>query len=390
MALYIQPRQPFGALDGTRLQALGSIKNRQNGNTQRYSRRQCQCSYLVAITIHEDRTSPSGKPIEIKSNKRAFSPDTFDDFDSENVDPNILASPTKRAKGSDGTPCKTSKPIFNLITTPAASSPAIKRKALSLSVPTTSNKTPISHSRGSPKHKRVGLLSRGRRASSSPFRRVDPPSFNSSKAGALPFSIDAALSGTISSYKPAVEPTVPEASTPSKPLPKAWFFEIHEDTPEEEAANLMEHSASILDISSDDDSEAKQRKLESEIGKENVPPPDWSGPSSTSRRSAPPVAHKGIHSKAKAAQKEENAMHGDLMQDDRVALADMSREDFFPDGLDDKSVEVVAEENKLSGLSKETIFDFTTPSSAKEDAATETESEEIFVRPDAPEKEASS
>jgi hypothetical protein len=31
MATYVQPRQPFAALDGSRLQALGSIKNRQNG-----------------------------------------------------------------------------------------------------------------------------------------------------------------------------------------------------------------------------------------------------------------------------------------------------------------------------------------------------------------------
>jgi hypothetical protein len=52
-----------------------------------------------------------------------------------------------------------------------------------------------------------------------------------------------------------------------------WFFDIHEDTPEQEAANLMEHSASVLDISSDDDLSTKNRN--EDRGKENVPPPDW-------------------------------------------------------------------------------------------------------------------
>ena len=173
-------------------------------------------------------------------------------------------------------------------------------------------------------------------------------------------------------------------------MPKSWFFEIHEDTAEEEAANLMEHSASILDISSDDDTETKQRKLESEVGKENVPPPDWTGPAPASaaarRNAAATVAvHKGIHSKVKVAQKEENARQGDLMQDDRVALADMLREDFFPEGLDEKSVEVVAEEKKMSGLSKEATFDFVAPSPQKEDAVevvAEAKKEEIAVLAD--------
>jgi hypothetical protein len=292
----------------------------------------------------------------------------------------MLASPSKKAKGFDGTPLKTAKPMFSLVNTPTTSTPAITRKTLSLSVPTTSNATPISHSRGSPKHKRIGLLAKGRRASSSPFRRVNPPTFNAAKAGAaLPFSIDAALSGTISTYK------APEPEAPAKTMPKSWFFEIHEDTVEEEAANLMEHSASILDISSDDDSETKARKLEAEIGKENVPPPDWSGPTSTARRNAAPAVHKGVHSKVKAAQKEENAKQGDLITDDRVALADMPREDFFPEGLDEKSVEVVAEEKKMSALSKEATFDFGAPSPQKEgvaEAVVEVKSEEIVVLPD--------
>lgn len=351
-----------------------------------------RCLSRLAIAIHEDNAQSLGKqPLETKSNKRAFSPETFDEFDSENVDPNILMSPSKKSKGSEGTPFKSAKPMFSLLTTPAVQSPAINRKALSLSVPTTTTLTPISRSRGSPKHKRVGLLSKGRRASSSPFRCVDPPKFNTEKATTAPFSIDAALSGTISSYKPA-------SPAPKPAMPNSWFFEIHEDTVEEEAANLMEHSASILDISSDDDSEAKQRKMEEEVGKENVPPPDWTGPvPAGTRRTAVSVVHKGIHSSTKAAQKEEDAKKGDSMTDDRVALVEMPREDFFPDGLDEKSVEVVAEDKKAHALSREKSFDFVAPASPRQDVATtaepvteaevlvvveEVKREDIIVRPD--------
>lgn len=319
------------------------------------------------------------KVTDIKSNKRAYSPESFTDFDSENVNPNILTSPLKKAKGFDGAPVKS--PMFNLVATPA-NSPAVNHKALSLSVPNTSNITPISHSRGSPKHKRVGLLSKGRRASSSPFRRVDPPKFN--RGATLPFSIDAALSGTISSYKSSstssvVEPTL--ASKEQKSMPKAWFFEIHEDTPEEEAANLMEHSASVLDISSDDDCETKRRKLEEEIGKENIPPPDFIGNVAARRAATTSSVHKGIHSKAKAVQKAEKAKKGDEMQEDRAALAALEREDFFPEGLDEKSVEII-DEQKSSALSREMAFDFVAPVSKKAEASEAEKAEAIFVRPD--------
>lgn len=54
-------------------------------------------------------------------------------------------------------------------------------------------------------------------------------------------------------------------------MPSSWFFDIYEDSPDEEAAIFMEHSAAILDISSDDEEEVKKRASE-ELGKENVPP----------------------------------------------------------------------------------------------------------------------
>jgi len=372
----------------------------------------------------QDAFSPAGKDATKPSQKRRFassSPYT-DDFDSENIDPSILASPSKKAKGFDGTPVKT--PTFSLVDAiPKASafstpfnSPSVsnlKRKNLSLSVPTTTNATPISHSRGSPKHKRVGLLSKGRRFSSSPFRRVDPPSFNSTTSG-LPFSIDAALSGTISSYKPAAaaaatplpEPII--SSRESKSMPSSWFFEIHEDTPEEEAANLMEHSTLTLDISSDDDCDARRRKEIDDRGKENVPPPDWHGPALRRAYSAPVGSHKGIHSAKKALEVVEKLK--DAMQEDRAALGALNAEDFYPEGLDDKSVVVVdavvekevakvVEEHKASKLSTEQLFEVAATSTVEEAMMEEKVigaveekitviEEEIFIRPDSPERAA--
>ena len=168
-------------------------------------------------------------------------------------------------------------------------------------------------------------------------------------------------------------------------MPKSWFFEIHEDTPEEEAANLMEHSASVLDISSDDDSETKRRKQESELGKENVPPPDWCAPISRRSQAAPAsTAHKGIHSTIKVAEKAAKASQGETMQEDREALAALDREDFFPEGLDEKSVAVVeaSAEQRSSSLGKESAFDLVAPTVAEQLSKDVADEEEVLVRPD--------
>lgn len=150
-------------------------------------------------------------------------------------------------------------------------------------------------------------------------------------------------------------------------MPKSWFFDIHIDSPEEEAANMMEHSASILDISSDDDCTERRRKLEAEKGKENVPPADYTGPTRAAR-SAEPVVHKGIGDAGKKVAK--LAAASERMEEDRAALADLEAADFYPEGLDELSVELVEEKVVLkgSGLSKET-FDFEVegpPSPSKE------------------------
>jgi hypothetical protein len=305
--------------------------------------------------------------------KRQRAPEIFEDADSENMDPSVFASPTKKSKTSstlDFDFIKSSK--FSLVSSPVKSvslnaTPSTLSTRKILTPSSTAKSTPINKSRGSPKHNRISAITK-RRASSSPFRRVDPPSFTQSSPS-LPFSIDAALSGTISGYTPKstiVTPTpapAPVASTLEDSMPNGWFFEIHEDTPEQEAANLMEHSASVLDISSDDDVATKQRNEEQERGKENIPPPDFllsqprvqsSTDSSIVEAEIEPVKRPRLR---KFVQ--------DAMDEDRRPLGDLVAADFYGEGCDASSyVTVDTGIEKPSSLSKE--CDFSSEASEKE------------------------
>lgn len=134
-------------------------------------------------------------------------------------------------------------------------------------------------------------------------------------------------------------------------MPKAWFFEIHEDTPEQEAANLMEHSAAVLDISSDDDVETKKRNEELERGKENIPPPDFAlaqphSPSTSTEEQATPEA--GVKMPRLREVKQ------DAMDEDRKPLGDLPAAEFYGEGCNkDSYVTVDAGIEKPSSLSKE-------------------------------------
>jgi len=305
--------------------------------------------------------------------KRQRAPDIFEHVDSENIDPSVFASPTKKSKTSSSLDFGFIKPSkFNLVSSPqksvslnATPSAMSTRKILT---PSSTKSTPINKSRGYPKNNRISAITK-RRASSSPFRRVDPPSFNQASPS-LPFSIDAALSGTISSYTPKASvaatpvtaPPAPVISSLEDSMPKGWFFEIHEDTPEQEAANLMEHSASVLDISSDDDVATKQRNEEQERGKENIPPPDFllSQPRVHSSEVEVEIA---IEETVKRPRLRKIAQ--DAMDEDRRPLGDLAPSEFYGEGCDASSyVTVDAGIEKPSSLSKE--FDFSCPSPEKE------------------------
>ncbi|KAF2276461.1 uncharacterized protein EI97DRAFT_40609 [Westerdykella ornata] len=414
MALF--ERKPFAELGSDRLKTLASVKNRQNG-----------------LLLSE--TSPSFKQQQFASSpfkqqplqspaaaRKRRAPSAFEDpeEDCENQDPSLF-SPTKKSKSIDGV----SKPShFSLSvvsspskhhstpTTPFFTTPPVPsvRKALSSQKPRTTNSTPISLTRGSPKHKRVGLLSK-RRASSSPFRRVDPPSFtpSSTPGASLPFSIDAALKGSIPDYTPKssishsapkdVSPlplslpvSGPTGAVPHASMPSSWFFDIYQDTADEEAAIFMEHSASILDISSDDEEEVKKRATE-ELGKENVPPEGfvpatWARGMVDGELVQTPATEEatkiGMVEKIKAVLKDEMDV-----EVNRKPLRALAVEDFYPKSEKQEEEEEEEEEweeeyeeeeeekvwakssVRPSGLSKE--FSFSVEAREREEAAKEAE-----------------
>ncbi|CAN9221130.1 unnamed protein product [Alternaria sp. RS040] len=361
-------RQPFGEIGSSRLQVLQSAKNRQNA-------------------ISPNFTSPQGlKSIPTPSTgKRQRAPEIYEDADSENVDPSVFSSPSKKSRTANNSiDAGYMKPAsFSIFTSPVKPSsaslnatPSVPSVRKALSSPSTAKSTPITNSRGSPKNKRLHAISK-RRASSSPFRRVDPPSFNLSSPS-LPFSIDAALSGSISTYTPKA-PTV--AATPASApaaqsapvlddnMPKSWFFDIHEDTPEQEAANLMEHSASVLDISSDDDAATKFRN--EDRGKENVPPPDFLAAANARKRNHASSLDDGyetdilVQVPAKHPRRSRKVVQ-DAMDEDRKPLGDLAPSEFYAEGCDATSyVTVDAGIEKPSGLSKEFDANSVTPEKKK-------------------------
>ncbi|KAI9676455.1 MAG: hypothetical protein M1817_000612 [Caeruleum heppii] len=269
-------RQPFGVVDSHRLLGLQNVKNRQNAMS-------CPSTSLK-------RTSTTR--------------DIFEDDNSENIDPSFLAS-LKRSKGSDGfskAPASSPlKPTTQFILTDAPPSPDdLTNPIKSFSAPSSTRvtrvpvsrlsklKTPLTTSNspapavGSnkafptltpagrsppPKNKRIGILNR-RRTGSSPFTRISPPkSLGQKKSSAsTPLSLNAALKGTLSSYTPVSPQEIPVLE--DTPKQASWFFAIHEDTAEQDMTNMMEHSASTLDISDDEG----KRGEKSDRGKENIPP----------------------------------------------------------------------------------------------------------------------
>jgi hypothetical protein len=157
----------------------------------------------------------------------------------------------------------------------------------------------------------------------------------------VPFSIDAALQGTISNYTPSNLSKVVNAASPSplkaksalkKPAqPDSWFFDIHEDTPEQEATNLLFHNASVLDISSDDDAETMRAKDAAVRGKENVPPPEYVGMRGRARDAAAAVAV-------------------DAMVEDRRPLGEMDVKKFWKDDGEEEQVVLVEEKEEERAL----------------------------------------
>jgi len=298
-------RQPFAPLDGARLQTLTSLKNRQN-----------------AI---------SNAPVKRKASEVEVD-------DSENVDPALFSKRSKGA-GADNDFKDFFKPS-KFVLTKATSTPSLpsakdvlsdhpvkpqpsKRQLLQPKSPAARLNTTITSSsltapagrsptRGS---KRIGILSRRR------TQRVDPPAFG--LGSSAPFSLDAALKGTIPSYSGSFRSA---ASNLLQPDTKSdWFFDIHEDTPEQEMTNLLQHSTCTLDISSDEESEQRARREQAEgRDKENIPPADDVSQTTSARAS-------------RAA----GVFDDMVIEKQRGPLSDLNVEDYYAEGCDGTSVIIV-------------------------------------------------
>ncbi|KAK6004706.1 hypothetical protein QM012_008568 [Aureobasidium pullulans] len=336
MATVSMPRQPFGVLDSPRLAHLSGIKNRQNGIVKTPSPLSGKGKMIIPTS------SPSLKP----SAKRRITP-SFDEFDgqnddAENVNPNMFLSPMKRTKmDSSSTTLKpkglsTLPSSFNFtfnptktIPTTSMPPPAVVPSRLSTpmkysGVTKPSTRTPLTAPAGrSPKSKH----DRRRLSVHTPVTRKDSTLSRPSARTGLPFSIDAALTASLKTSAPVV--TLPKpVSSIEESMPSSWFFAIHEDTAEEEAENLMEHSTLTLDLSSDDESATKANE---DRGKENVAPADYDPV--TSSASSPRPSRRALKSAA------------DMETDEasRAPLGSLDTIEFIPEGLTKDSVVVINE-----------------------------------------------
>ncbi|KAI0377948.1 hypothetical protein F5Y04DRAFT_263110 [Hypomontagnella monticulosa] len=307
-------RQPFAPLDGARLQTLTSLKNRQNALT-------------------------TSSPVKRKAS------DSLDSDDFENVDPLFFS---KRSKGSDNAKDSFIKPSsfiltksastgnINVVSHPKAAAPR-PRSVLNPKSPVSRLNTSIAKStplsapagRSPTRGKKTGILS-SRRRTGGAFR-VDPPSFGLSSASPAPFSLDAALKGTIPSYANRNGSSVSKSSSSSSMdlnglhgggMKSSWFFDIHEDTPEQEMTNLLQHGTCVLDISSDEESETRRQRERAE-GKENVPPVDDVSQTSRPRATRPTADDEMVFEK------------------ERNPLGEMDVREYYSEGCDENSVIII-------------------------------------------------
>lgn len=187
---------------------------------------------------------------------------------------------------------------------------------------------------------------------------MEPPAFDLDSSA--PFSLDAALKGTIGSYAPAPRRNKGKArqSLGLEVDSKAgWFFDIHEDTPEQEMTNLLQHGTCVLDISSDEESERKaNRDRDGGCDKENVAPAD--DVSQTAVRSS-------------------RTIDASAMDSDRVALGALNAADFYAEGCDETSIIYVDEEDETEVEDNSILETFEFSPKLKHPSSLELESETL-------------
>lgn len=217
--------------------------------------------------------------------KRRYEPEPSSD--SENVDPACLASPLKKCKSGHEGVSKKSNVVLKTVTAPLAkplvskvtkSPQPTKPRATGIRSKPIRGTSPLRNKTASSatgKKSNKGIGSARRNAT-----RVNPPSGG---VGGLPFSIDAALSGTVPAY------TVDQDIFALGKSKDSLKFEIYEDTHDEYMGNLVEHATCTLDISDD---ECRDKFCDDGSNKENVAPPDHTGNHSTGNQV--PVTRKNM------------------------------------------------------------------------------------------------
>ncbi|KAL8868463.1 MAG: hypothetical protein Q9174_004977 [Haloplaca sp. 1 TL-2023] len=208
---------------------------------------------------------PSRKFNFTSSIKRSF--DTYDHDDQENMDPVNLAGSGKKARGLNGEAIGPRQSLYNLTTvkkseplskvTPYPTLGGVKPRALS---PT----------------KLSGLAARNRMHGKRVIRANPLAANNSilpraSVASALPAAkpVSDILMSSVKTAKTSIAKDRLASLRAGRKSSKTLDFVIYEDTPFDEAQNLMQHSTDCLDISDDD----KSGKVLDESEKENIPPP---------------------------------------------------------------------------------------------------------------------
>lgn len=135
----------------------------------------------------------------------------------------------------------------------------------------------------------------------------------------------------------------------------------------------MEHSASILDISSDDDIETKMVNEDLERGKENIPPPEWvvaqqARLQARASMSIPGAEQVDVDVEEPVKRPRLRTFVQDAMDEDRKPLGDLPPSEYYGEGCDASSyVTVDAGIEKPSGLSRECDFSIAVDEETKAD-----------------------
>lgn len=151
-------------------------------------------------------------------------------------------------------------------------------------------------------------------------------------------------------------------------MSSSWFFDIHEDTEEQEMTNLLQHSTCVLDISSDEESETRRQRERAE-GKENIPPAD-----DLSQTSRPRAARLAAGADEMVIEKERNP------------LGEMDPRQYYAKGCHENSIVIVpGEEDEEMPVRNDIHF----VSEANSSAPIEPEAQANPITPDISEEEKS-